>query len=153
MNMRIKILWMLLFSIALATLCFGQQQPYVAQKNEEIYGTWIGISKQTPVQKVVINQDGIFYYYNIPDKTPMSAGKLTLTAKWTDAEGNIWYKTFTTYTSGTLNGYNLEQLYKLSKAGSVMEYDGSIVDDFSSDSFPTELNIKGAWYGAFNRSR
>jgi hypothetical protein len=77
-------------------------------------------------------------------------------AKWTDSDGNIWYKTHGEVTSGVCKGYTCQELDKVSRFGTVWE------GEFTStgmdakpdpDRYPKEFHT-GAWaHGIMYRYR
>jgi len=95
-----------------------------ASKNEsEIYGTWINTEYPGTWtggwQKIVHNTDGTYKnYMNATDTQPAVDMNENVVEKWTDAEGNIWYKITWTFLSG--EKYN--ELDRISNNGTVLEY-------------------------------
>jgi hypothetical protein len=97
---------------------------YVAKQNEQLFGTWTNEQNVGSVydpQKVVIAIDGYKLYSKISDSVPSEENTWQIDSKWTDSEGNIWYKTFGTVTMGTYKGARWQELEKLSKSGTVWE--------------------------------
>ncbi len=64
---------------------------YMPKTNEELYGTWIN-EKITP-QKNVISPGSYKNYTYVTDSSVVSEGTMQIFSKWTDSEGNVWYKT------------------------------------------------------------
>ena len=73
---------------------FAEEKAYVAKDNEEFYGTWTNIDYGTrahPYQKI-INFPGRYEAYgSTKSDIVMERGTFTITDKWTDSKGNIWY--------------------------------------------------------------
>jgi hypothetical protein len=75
---------------------FGQDK-YVPGSDEELYGTWTNEHNGGDIfhpQKVVITPGGYTAYSMISDTNPLFVWKSWIDSKWTDSEGNIWYKVF-----------------------------------------------------------
>jgi hypothetical protein len=111
-------------AILLLVLAAGCSAPkYVPKPNEELYGTWI--NAQTSLPKVVNDAQGFRDYSHTTDADPIFSGSASITSRWTDSDGNVWYKVVGTYTGGTAIGDSKGRiytaLYKLSKSATVME--------------------------------
>lgn len=94
---------------------------YVPKRNEEIYGTWVnknydGISKD---QKIVYYYWGYGEFYRIvTNENPAERFGFTITDKWSDSEGNFWYKMYEI----TDNDYSVYfELCKISNNMTVLE--------------------------------
>jgi hypothetical protein len=102
--------------------CLAQEK-YIPKANEELYGTWTneqnGGDKYHP-QKVVLTADGYVGYSKISDTVSLFTWGLLIDKKWIDEEGNIWYKIHG-IGKGAYEGEKSQELYKLSKSGTVME--------------------------------
>jgi hypothetical protein len=103
----------LISSILLFIVLLGAsaQEKYVPKADEELYGTWTNkeysgsISYQP--QKEVVTADRYGWYHLIPDSVPYEEGTYEIDRKWTDAEGNIWYRILCTAKTGAWKDYNL----------------------------------------------
>ena len=122
--------------IGLVLLAGCGPRKYVPVANEEIYGTWI--NEGIRYQRLVIFAGGVKEYFSVADAEPDMETTTQISAKWKDADGNIWYKTFDTYTRGHLNGVKNQYLWKISN-GSQMELTGVSVGEFNEKSFPLTL--------------
>ena len=66
--------------------------------SEDICGTWVNTEQPKgryyPVEeKRVFSLDGMFKFYRYESsQSPEFEGTYTITEKWTDSQGNIWYK-------------------------------------------------------------
>ena len=129
-------------------------QSYVPTKNEECYGTWINDKtiNQGHIQKKVCGPDGNKDYSEISDPTPVFEDEQQIDSKWTDAEGNIWYKTYGTVKAGAYKGTKWQELDKLSKSATVWEYVFCIVADFSPNNYPSEVSPTNGNYRIFYRA-
>jgi hypothetical protein len=93
---------------------------YTPKPNEEIYGTWTN-EKMSP-QKEIHTADGSKQYLYTSDSTSFYEGTGKTISKWTDSEGNIWYKVLSTFTTpNTYKGQIFTVLEKLSKSATVWE--------------------------------
>jgi hypothetical protein len=108
--------------ILLALIQIGgwAQGKYVPAPNEMFYGTWTN-DKITP-QKTVAFPGGWKNYNLISDANPVEEGTEQIVEKWTDPEGNIWYKSYGTITKGEYIGMKWQSLHKFNKSGTVREY-------------------------------
>ena len=113
---------------------------------EELYGIWKNEDYNSTdpfadrFAKLVFNQDGTFSSYNTTaTKTMRWMGSFEITEKWTDSDGNIWYKL-----SSTIKGaYSTEPFYwtvSISNSGKTLEY------GFSGSDYPNEKDLKKAYY-------
>ena len=83
--------------LALAFLSFtgnalAEEKTYLPKNNEEFYGTWVNTEYYLVAQKVVINPDGTWGWAMQANDEPGKKFTYELKEKWTDSEGNIWYK-------------------------------------------------------------
>jgi hypothetical protein len=122
---------------------------YVPKPNEELYGTWT--NEEMSHQKTVNHPDGKFEdYFSVSDTTPFRGGTTEIVKKWTDSEGNVWYNTCDTFTTGSVKGHKVQNLWKISKSGTVAEFVWSEVGQFDPSKFPTTIDPKGNNYFIFN---
>ena len=133
--------------------CYGQS--YVPTPNEEIYGTWTNDKSINLIgfQKTVVTADGFQNYADTSDSVPREKGVSQIDTKWTDSEGNIWYKTFGTVT-GVENRRTtkFQNLVKVSKSGTVMEIVHRHPRDFDSSNYPTKIDPDDNNYGIYYRT-
>ena len=97
--------------------------------SEEIWGTWVTPEQPTGdslhvSQKRVFSADRMvkFYHYE-SSQSPEFEGSYTIAEKWTDSEGNTWYKMKATGKSlryGDKAGWYL--LARISDSGKTLEY-------------------------------
>ncbi len=116
---------------------------YIPKSNEEIYGTWIN--------EDMITQKLIYYYWGygeiyreVSSETPAVKLTFTIVEKWSDSEGNVWYKTFKRYDVAMGTVFCIT---KISNNGTVYE------SVYNVDGFPTkdELNVDHFYYLIYNR--
>jgi hypothetical protein len=114
-----------------------------------ISGTWVNNEYRDFGQwgKFVLNENGrLDFYFEESDTKTALWGELVIYEVWTDAEGNIWYK------SGSYNGGYFEgadqvvfELTKVSNSGSILEY------MFSYHEYPTDLDPDHIFYRIYYR--
>jgi hypothetical protein len=114
---------LVLFSVAALA-----QERYVAQANEDLYGTWTSTGKSP--QKIVFFSGGYRSYWSPEGTDPICTVKEEIVAKWTDSDGAVWYKTVDSPTqndgrfipSVDWSGSKVLVLQRISKEGTVLEY-------------------------------
>jgi hypothetical protein len=155
--MKTRMVFLGTLVILLSIIPFGAyaQEKYVPKENEELYGTWTNQSANSAQPQKTVNFDGGYKDYEKISDTinPYEEGTEQIVEKWTDSEGNIWYKTLTTVTfgitpSGPYKGYDykgwkFQSLEKLSKSGSVREVMSVRVSDFSPKLYPRKIDPDG----------
>ncbi len=142
----------LISSVLLCIISVGAigQDKYTPKENEELYGTWIntqypGLGSMRP-QKIVVTADGYKRYLLVSDSAPSSQeqeGTLQIISKWTDDEGNIWYRSFLTV---TLRGATIAELDKLSNSATVWESVWAYAPTPDPDNFPKKIDPKDMTY-------
>lgn len=134
---------------------------YVPKANEELYGTWINKNysghydflNDVHAQKEVIDSNGYHVFRFVDDFAEYFVGAETITSKWTDSEGNIWYKTH----KGGWSQNEIKTsvvphfLYKLSKSATVRESVYAIRDTYTPSAFPTKIDSKDPSYLVYDR--
>jgi len=139
------------------------QAKYVPKPNEEIYGTWVNEETSAShfqalhFHKIVITADGSKDYLDVSDSVPVmdfTAGAVAgwIDSKWTDSEGNIWYKQFFEITNGRYKGNKMQELDKLSKFGTIWESQVSYVTEFNANNYPTKIDPMSFTYSIFYRA-
>jgi hypothetical protein len=127
----------------LALLLFGGLAVMHARESRDpFYGTFA--SEEMSPQKWVTFPGGFKSYVLMSDALPADEGTERIVERWTDAEGNLWYRT-----QATINGKrNLLTLVRISKSGTVREFTANEVTDFSRKDFPTAFPRAGSytWY-------
>ena len=122
---------------------YAEEKPYVAKDNEELYGTWVNMDYKpdaVPPQKVIAYPGRFQTFGSAESKTAKVTGTSWITAKWTDSEGNIWYKTmFVRF------GEKNYALVKISNSGKTREL------VFSSSKYPTKIDTENATYRIYHR--
>jgi hypothetical protein len=109
---------------------------YVPIHNEEIYGTWVNAeySGALPFFQKAINYHWGYYdvFCKMTDTNACIRGTMILVDKWTDSEGNIWYKQYFRENWGYSGFFEID---KISKNNTVWEF------VFSSLEFPVEDDL------------
>jgi hypothetical protein len=142
----------LLLLFVFGSFCFGQN--YVPSPNEELYGTWTNEQNSGDIyhpQKMVVTPDRYTLYYKISDSVPCMDNTWRIVSKWTDSEGNVWYKIFGGGI-GNWEGHNWLELDKLSKSGTVWERALSPVRDFDPRFYPREIDPNHPYYRILYRA-
>lgn len=141
-----------LFLLAATVLLSAAGQGYVLKANEEIYGTWTNEGAKFPklTQKQVNFPGGYKNYALISDTKPFEISTVQIAEKWTDTEGNVWYKiratvTFGVTPSGVYKGYDyrgwkFQNLLKISKSGTVLELMWVHVPESDPSLYPTKID-------------
>jgi hypothetical protein len=140
----------LLLSVLVFPTSYAKDKEFFKPSNDdEIFGTWVNTGysgEQTWHQKIVYYPWGhVELYMRIENKNPVWPGTSNLVDKWTDAEGNIWYRDFFRDQYG--GGLALYQLYKISDNGKILEM------IWRQREFPAEaeMDSSGATYRVFYR--
>jgi hypothetical protein len=146
MKTRMMLCYMPVMLVFLIQIGGWSQGKYVPTPNEEMNGVWI--NAKADIQKHVNTSDGWKMYVNISDSVPWDVGTGGIDSKWTDSEGNIWYKSF----GIDQNGDKHQELDKLSKSGTVWESVFREVDQFDPKYYPTKIDPMDPNYGIYLRS-
>jgi hypothetical protein len=119
---------------------------YVPRTNEELYGTWVNTTYtgMSYAQKLVMYDFGAYEWYSKETDEFFTTGTYIIVDRWTDPEGNIWYKE---YIRGKNELYAIFELDRISKAGTVWEY-VIAYDDFPK---PDNMNSKNPYYRIYYR--
>ena len=129
------------------------QEKYSPKPNEEIYGTWTNADQLSYFQKSVNFPGGYKSYWRMADSAPSSEGVEEIVSKWTDSEGNVWYKTYATGISGWQKGNMSQVLMKISKSGTVREFVYAMVTSFDPGDFPTKIDSEDSTYEISYRAK
>ena len=120
---------------------------YAPRDNEELYGTWVNTTRPGSneyKQKIVMNYWGDWETYKEATDEFFDNGTFIIVDRWTDSEGNIWYKEYIREQNYL---YPIFELDKISKSGTVWEY------LFGYDGSPTadNMNSKNPYYRIYYR--
>ncbi len=132
--------------LAVPFLLFADQ-PYVPKENEEIYGSWVNTEYSgavTEEQKIVIHPDGCELYSMAAFEIHGGTDKHIIIDKWTDSEGNIWYKRHFKTNYGPW-----VDLAKISKDGKTLE----CMVSFITSRFPTKIDPNHKDYRIYYRQK
>jgi len=141
-----KTLFALTLSIALFTFIGCSQQA-----NEELSGTWINMEykdiydpEDSQKQKVVFYTDGKFESFKtISESKADYKAVYKIEEKWTDKDGNIWYKY--RLAEKSWDWPDTFYLSKISNSGKVQEY------QFELEIYPKKIDPSRAAYRKYNR--
>jgi len=90
-------------------------------------------------QKEIIDPSGYTAYQAVSEHNPSQKGTEEIASKWTDSEGNIWYKTFGTASTGD-KVLTFQVLQKLNKFGKVRECVIIWLSAFNPNSYPAKID-------------
>ena len=136
------ILCLVLVAISGSALAGGYRRPYVATDKEELYGTWVNMDYGSGYgayrQKRIINPDGTEEHFGTgTTKKPHRIGRYLITRKWSDPQGDIWYKSHWVRGSTIGEGFSL---IKISNSGKTLEY------VFDTREYPTKIDPEHDYY-------
>jgi hypothetical protein len=147
-----SILFVLMFSVTVYTCLnsFADDKEkygfYVPSSKEVLYGTWINTTYtgHTNAQRIDMFDWGYWEEYAKVTDTFSINGTFIIVDKWTDSEGNTWYKEYIRMRNGLYADFELD---RISKSGTVWEY------VFGYDDFPTadNMNSKNPYYRIYYR--
>ena len=148
--------YVMLFGAALIMLGGCASAKYVAKPNEEIYGTWV--NEKMSAQKIVVGPDGGKTYLKLTDTTPYFETAGEIVSKWTDSEGNIWYKCMSARVKGAYANAaaKFTELDKLSKSGTVWESVWTMPmsdEEIKNPKYPTKIDPQDSNYGIYYRAQ
>jgi hypothetical protein len=147
-----KILRIAILLLAVVFVAGCAPGKYVPKANEELYGTWTN-EKGVEVEKKISNSPADFkMYLTVSDTDPSVGGTAEILSKSKDSDGNIWYKTFGTFTSGSGSGTKYQCLWKISGSGTVMECVLQTVVDFDPKNYPSSIDKSADYYRIFFRA-
>jgi hypothetical protein len=146
----------LLLFVLLALLILGgcATAKYVPKPNEELYGNWTNeyTGNNDNIQKQVYSASGWKDYHLLADTVPVDQGTFQIDSKWTDANGNIWYRSYCTQKTGPAAGFDSQMLSKLSKSATILEWVYKQSSPYAPVSYPTQIDTKSDTYHIFYRT-
>ena len=116
----IRLFTVIMVSLFLFANFVQAEEPYVPKEKEELYGTWANKEYDGKYvnSKWIYTPDGTWASHRETSGSPVWEGQYSITAKWTDAADNVWYKiTWKNKYSGG-SGY---ALLKISDSGETLE--------------------------------
>jgi hypothetical protein len=143
-RMLVSILILVFTVLIVVGSCSTGKKAYVAKEDEGFYGTWVNPDYDEGEHwgKLVL-KPGAFEWYTKTDSTHSTRyGETTITDKWTDSEGNIWYKYMDTLTvyGGSKDTNPKYGLVKIDKLANTFEIVASGID------YPTEIDPDSLLY-------
>ena len=141
-RLLVSILILVVVLMFLVGSCATGKKAYVVQEDEELFGTWINPDyeeKMVQSAKLIFEPDGVLRGFATANTTKEpSTSKYTITDKWIDDKGNIWYKFLITEMKfGVISHPDSEKYYylcKISDSGRILEFSRSGYD------YPPEVN-------------
>ena len=139
----ISALFLSIVIFAFATQAMAGEWGYFAKDQEELYGTWVNTKYVSSIpQKIIYKPAGTFNCFKgVNSKAPCYGGRYLVTGKWTDLEGNIFYK------SNWVGDWGEEayQITKISNSGNTMEF------TLGYDEPPKTIDPNSIWYRKYTR--
>jgi hypothetical protein len=137
--MKTKVLvWVLVifFTAFITEVCFAEEKDYyIPKRNTELWGIWINET----YGNAPAHYKWVFYnwgygegFTKVTDTTPAAKWTVTIIDKYTDDDGNLWYKTFNQLNYGW-SGYFL---YEINNDKTVLE------TSWNSYDFPTQNDLE-----------
>ena len=134
----VSILILILAALIVAGSCATGKKAYVATDDEELYGTWVNQDyEESYAAKIVVKPDGTWDEYTLSNSnSPFAVTEYAITDKWTDSEGNIWYKFLEIHQDVKVlqNPDTYYILSKIDKSGNIWEMLWASID------YPTEFD-------------
>jgi hypothetical protein len=125
--------------------CATGKKVYKPKEDEELFGPWIHSDyyKEGEKEKIIYDPDGTHFVFIFEkDSEPIEENPYTIIDKWTDKDGNIWYKG-TLIIPKTHNSFYL--LIKISNSATVYE------EVRESADYPTEIDVNHYYYVIYYR--
>lgn len=126
--------------LALVSALGFAQETAAPMSTAAITGTWVNNEMMPP--KVVIDSDGSFsYYFPASYSKPYQGWKTEVFREWTDSEGNVYYQTYDTLIfGGTMEHTKFQCLKRVTKSGTILEWNWTTVSAFSPEKFPPAID-------------
>ncbi len=150
MNTRTMILAVSVTCLALIQVAGWAQEKYEPTATEELYGTWA--NEAANPQEVVLTPGGFEDYASVSDSVPAESGTLRIDGKWTDADGNVWYRAFLAVSAGPLKETKTQTLQRISSSGASREAVSVKVVEFDPSLYPARIDPEDKSYLAYNRA-
>ena len=144
-RMYVSILILAFAVMVIVGSCATSKKAYISQENEELYGTWVNpeYDEKWIMAKWVLKPDGTFDAYSKSTSGRVyEIGIFTIDEKWTDSEGNIYYR----YTKSSMEYGSIENPYSyyfLVKIHSTLDIAEEL---WSSVDYPTEFDPENLRY-------
>ena len=135
--------------VAFSGNALAEEKAYVPKQDEELYGTWVNpdYNTETSPAKTLLNPDGTSLSYWKEESTLVATrGNFSITDKWSDSAGNVWYKITYTWKMGGYSETGYE-LARISNSGKTYEYVSSRAE------YPKELSPKHPSYSIYHRQQ
>ncbi len=141
----VSILILILSVLIIAGSCATEKK--MVKKSEELYGTWVNedYADVRHYTTLVFTSDGTYEFYTDASRKTLSMrGTHSITDKWTDSEGNFWYKATYEIKIATqpVSGF---LLIKISNSGTTYE------DNYDYRKYPTEIDPIYGTYSIYYR--
>jgi hypothetical protein len=154
MRTRTTVFAVLLSFLVLVLLGGCGPGKYVPRANEEIYGSWT--NEKMEYQKVVVAPESEKMYIKLDDTTSFEESSQQIVSRWTDSEGNVWYKCSNTRNKGPHSGTKFARLDKLSKSGTVWESVWTAPandEEMKNPKYPIKIDPQDSLYNIYYRTK
>lgn len=144
------LLGMAVILLTLASSASWAQDRYVPKDNEELFGRWK--DDVTANAETVVDSLGFKTYYGSSNDVLLNEATQQIESKWTDAEGNIWYKVLGVYAGESpYVGKKFQALYKVYKSKAQLSLQLSLVIQYDPSNYPTESGPKADYVWNYHR--
>ncbi len=126
------------------------QEKYVPKENEELFGRWK--DDKAANMETVIDSVGFKTYYGSTNNVVLNEATLEIEKKWTDAQGNIWYKVRGLFVGQSpYVGTKFQALYEVHKSNTALKSQANTVNQYDPSSYPTENGPKATNEYSYHR--
>lgn len=117
------------------------QEKYVPKENEELFGRWK--DDKVADQQTVYYSAGFKIYFRSTDNILLDEATQEIEKKWTDTQGNIWYKTLGLFVGKSPHaGSKFQALYEVDNSKTELTCWVNTVYQYDSSKYPPESNPK-----------
>jgi hypothetical protein len=151
--MKTRFATLLTTGIAMLILAqFGgwAQNKYVPKENEELFGRWKDV-KAADMQ-TVFDSVGFKTYYGSTNNVVLNEATLEIDKKWTDAQGNIWYRALGLCVGQSpYVGTKFQALYEVDTSKTELKCKLNTVNEYDPSNYPTENGSEATNEYSFHR--
>jgi len=145
----VSILILVLAVLIFTGSCATGKKASMAQEDEVLCGTWVNLDydKTWKDGKIIIKPDGTYNEYDRSDSNGAGEWGYTIMNKWTDSDGNTFYKYIvkSIYKEEKVRTPTWYYLARIDNTGNVFEYVDSALD------FPFEIDLEHPNYAIHYR--
>jgi hypothetical protein len=127
------------------------QEKYLPKENEELSGRWKD-DTATDMQ-TVYDSVGFRTYYGTANDVLLNEATQEIENKWTDIEGNVWYKTRGVFVGESpYLGTKFQALYEVNKSKTMLTCWANTVNEYDSSNYPQEYAPKANFESHYHRA-